>query len=121
MKEIVENNKLIAEFMGWKKHPIEDKSYYTPHTQWKFEDALFGGYPEKQWESSKVFKEDELMFEESWDWLMPVILKCKEEMNYNENNDYHHIEDTLLSYLSIDETYLAVVLFIEKHNENNKN
>ena len=89
----MEDNKLIAEFMGLNIDRGVQSDYM----------------------------EHELKYHISWDWLMPVILKCKEEMNYNENNDYHHIEDTLLSYLSIDETYLAVVLFIEKHNENNKN
>jgi hypothetical protein len=87
----MENNKLIAEFMG-DSHPLHHSVHKAHHN-----------------------------YDTSWDWLMPVILKCKEEMNYNENNDYHYIEDSLLSYLSIDETYLAVVLFIEKHNKNNNN
>ena len=87
----MENNELIAEFMDY--------------------DNVNETFP----------FDGELHYHNSWNWLMPVIQRCKEQMNYNENNDYHYIEDSLLSYLSIDETYLAVVLFIEKHNKNNNN
>jgi len=59
-------------------------------------------------------------YDTSWDWLMPVILKCKESVDYcSDDNalDYHNIEDEMLSQLSIEDTYNAVVEFIKIHND----
>jgi len=52
----------------------------------------------------------------SWDWLWPVLIKCKESVDYcNEDNAlaYYNIEDAMLSRLSIQDTYQAVVEFIK--------
>ena len=59
-------------------------------------------------------------YDTSWDWLMPVVLKCKESVDYcSDDNalDYHNIEDEMLSQLSIEDTYNAVVEFIKIHND----
>ena len=58
-------------------------------------------------------------YDTSWDWLMPVVLKCKESVDYcSDDNalDYHNIEDEMLSQLSIEDTYNAVVEFIKTYN-----
>ena len=87
----MENNKLIAEFMDY--------------------DNVNETFP----------FDGELHYHNSWNWLMPVIQRCKEQMRWNENNAYEYIQYSLKEFGTIDETYLAVVLFIEKHNKNNNN
>jgi len=66
-----------------------------------------------------VFHPDDMKFHISWDWLMPVVLKCKESVDYcSDDNalEYHNIEDEMLSQLSIEDTYQAVVKFIKIYN-----
>jgi len=84
------DNKLIAEFMGVGK--------------------LHEAQSSNQWNQ----------YHTSWDWLMPVVIKCKESVDYcNDDNalKYHNIEDEMLSQLSIEDTYNAVVEFIKEHND----
>jgi ATP sulfurylase len=59
-----------------------------------------------------------MKYHTSWDWLMPVVLKCKESVDYCSDDNalkYHHIEDEMLSQLSIEDTYKAVVDFIKAY------
>ena len=91
------NNKLIAEFMGMKYS--DERSF--DNGEWTH--------------SIKSLSK----FQTSWDWLMPVVLKCKESVDYCSDDNalkYHHIEDEMLSQLSIEDTYKAVVEFIKEHN-----
>ena len=55
----MEDNKLIADFMG----------YRTSDTQFKDENGF--------WNETSVF-------ETSWDWLMPVVNECKITDNIDE-------------------------------------
>lgn len=57
----MEDNKLIAEFLGWPKA-----------------QELEGGY-EAQFEPCDQRLPSEMPFQESWDWLMPAIEKLEEE------------------------------------------
>jgi len=68
------DNELIAEFMGWKCYP-ENKSYSYP--QWYKPDpkdlrkkGQWKGYPHQ------------LAFDLSWDWLMPVVEKIEKTTTY---------------------------------------
>ena len=83
------NNKLIAEFMSG-EHPLAEVTHEAHHN-----------------------------YRTSWDWLWPVLIKCKESVDYCSDNalKYHNIEDEMLSQLSIEDTYKAVVEFIKKHND----
>ena len=93
----MENNKLIAEFMGVVFHDDENQYYSS--------DGIY-----------MVIHQ----YHTSWDWLMPVVIKCKESVDYcNDDNalKYHNIEDEMLSQLSIEDTYNAVVEFIKEHSD----
>ena len=89
MKNTNENNKLIAEFM---QKGSEGFGLYD-----------FDGCH---------YRLDELKFHTSWDWLMPVIQKCRQE-NRLEYFDrvYYAIEEC-----DINITYKSVVEFINQNN-----
>jgi hypothetical protein len=96
------DNKLIAEFMGFQKTDI---GWYESNDEW------FIGLSN----SGNTFDEYELSFDTSWDWLMPVVEKC-----YHNGADENNIGDITHALLdcNIDNTYQAVVEFIkEKSNE----
>ncbi len=87
-----ENNKLIAEFM--------DVEFYK--------GTLFNmGY--RVFSDEKLYREHELNYHSSWDWLMPVIDKC-----YQEHMSKHIAEAVMTC--NIDEAYKVVVEFIKEYN-----
>ena len=52
---------------------------------------------------------------ETWDWLMPVVSKCREESNAEDSHweaIYYSLEGC-----DIDVTYQAVVEFINQYNK----
>ena len=91
-----ENNKLIVEFMGYS---FENEEYYRP-----------------LYNSGDWYKEDELLFHESWDWLMPVVQEC-----YKSDNEelFDELVDSV-SNLSIVNTYNSVVEFIKANKKESK-
>ena len=91
------DNKLIAEFME------------LPMTQ----DFVSGkaNYYFREFNSGSWYEEHELSYNVSWDWLMPVIHKIKES-----DLDF----DVLEIGLPIDETYKAVVEFINQYNKHER-
>ena len=86
----MENNKLIAEFMGSNLNGLESWQY-----------------------------EDELKYHTSWDWLMPVAEKClttgEGKIIYHGSRQYYVINDALIT-CNIEEVYKAVVEFIKQYN-----
>jgi len=56
-----ENNKLIAEFMGWTYHP----------------ETSTHGMRDNTWEYKPHYYHHSLLFHSSWDWLMPVVEKIE--------------------------------------------
>ena len=85
----MKSNKLIAEFMG------VNVGEYT-------------SYPE---ESPTQYTATDLEYDTSWDWLMPVVHKIKEE-----DLDF----DALEIGLPIHDVYKAVVEFIKEYNKKPK-
>ena len=89
------NNKLIAEFMGWTPCDSNDNTMYaTPQ------------------DHSAAWSTDEMRFHESWDWLMPVI----ESIDHLQYELVQGIEDALATR-HIGDTYQAVVEFIKENNQ----
>jgi hypothetical protein len=103
-KEIIEGNRLIAEFMK-DYELITDKGVYL--------------YPQKG------FYVDELEYHSSWDWLMPVVEKISIDYSYYQSNDSKQwqvmidVSNTnIVSENLIDAIYKAVVEFIKYNNKN---
>ena|SRR5690554_6067869 len=124
-EEILDGNKLIAEFMGWTQQlDVRERWYGAWFDQHRVRKAWPKGH-------------EPLLFHESWDWLMPVVEKI-ESIVFDENNSfnvtigssnycviqdsngevYEFIEDYKESKLLT--TYSAVVNFIKWYNENKK-
>ena len=89
----IEDNKLIAEFMG--------------------EIQIGDFFAIKQ----KSYTPDKLKYGTSWDWLMPVVEKCKG--NTHDQRLYDNIEKGLRT-LDLVRTYRNVIDFIENYNRVNK-
>ena len=92
-----ESNKLIAEFMGI--HEIMHDEY----SEYNFADNL------------DVVHENDLQYHKSWDWLMPVVIKCFEVSEQTNDDLNFKLNDTLLE-TNIDSLYKAVVEFIKDQN-----
>lgn len=60
------NNKLIAEFMGWKK------------VFGKYEIPYFKRFISSKLKTANQFTTEEMLFNTSWDWIMPVLEKISE-------------------------------------------
>ena len=94
-----ENNKLIAEFMGWKQCDPNDNTIYANPTN----GALHSS-------------DSDMRFYTSWDWLMPVIEKIQDKHLENPKLDYDYIDDIRLAVPNIQEVYSLVVEFIKELN-----
>jgi len=81
-QEIIEGNKLIAEFMGFlfDESKTDDHKFYSESTQ--------GGWTSKRYVNPK--------YHSSWDWLMPVVEKINETC---KNTGY--VDDIILFDLHI--------------------
>ena len=92
----MKNNKLIAEFMGY-------EIIYRPNSNGFIEIS-----------DTELCDVDDLEYNKSWNWLMPVI----ENIDHLQHEPVMSIEKAL-STRSIDDTYKAVVEFINQLNNNN--
>tara|TARA_R100000030_G_scaffold59648_1_gene44909 strand:+ start:13128 stop:13427 length:300 start_codon:yes stop_codon:yes gene_type:complete len=90
------DNKLIAEFMGVK---YSDKRSFD-NGEWTY--------------SIKSLSK----FQTSWDWLMPVAQKCRldSRCEYDDDDFWNNIH-WALEECNLDSTYKAVVEFIKEYND----
>lgn len=129
-KEIIEGNKLIAEFMGYKRHDRSIPSVGCKHWHIK---------------TSGYFEDEELQYHSSWSRLMPVVEKINKDGKYKVrilfdangvNGIYgcyidkiewvnNYLQDERISGFSnidnpIESVYKAVVRFIKWYNNQKK-
>lgn len=89
MMDTIEGNKLIAEFMGYKKCQFNYGRYELPFRE--LENDLING--EKygayfiEGRLRYEFLPEEMKFHYSWDWLMPVVEKIESLTYINDNNE----------------------------------
>jgi hypothetical protein len=101
------NNKLIAEFLE-----LEKTEFKSGLVNYHFTD--YHVYDEKY--HSTWYEGEELSFDKSWDWLMPVIEKIH-HLEYEHEDNMENIENAL-DTKSITDTYKAVIKFIKDYNQN---
>ena len=116
--EIIEENKLIAEFMGAEKSHFGDYIVYPLNV-----DANAFGKTEYS----------DLKYHSSWNWLMPVVEKIgllkypfyiytshiqKSACIYDLKNGYTIVKESGVKTSLIEYTYKAVVEFIKGYKPN---
>ena len=142
-QQTIENNKLIAEFMGYDANKVEVtipkfKRLIAFNTQSIKETSI------KCFESS-IFKFNELEFHSSWDWLMPVVEEIEQNKKYFKKELQLNITKYSVCWQTIDNealilspnvfhkygtyagveklqaVYNSVIDFINWHNKNKQN
>ena len=136
---IIENNKKIADFLNWEK--VETFNYITPYVQNYLTVS-------RRICQTSIFRQTDLKFHTSWDWLIPVIEKIKSIPNKekfgmlkyevdvildvpnirivqsykimigDKSNDYFDIIEYENNFIT--NVYNAVLKFIDWYNKNNK-
>ena len=122
----MEDNKLIAEFMGAKPIVL---GISTEYEMYGIIECINDGVDEKHF-----FIDDEMEFHTSWDWLMPVVERIRgleegmlvERIDIMPNDGvaihYSHppkmiVVDTSKRVNTLNATYQAVVEFIKQLNK----
>ena len=97
-------NKLIAEFMGYKV--VDKPKVVNGENFFEYIDEN-GNY---------TYCKSSLKYNTHWDWLMPVVESIFERLDSRDNSATEIKKYMLLCCL--DETYNAVVEFINQYNKN---
>jgi len=104
----MKENKLIAEFMGYKLVSCNHGKAWDIGKCIPSKDHLFPI-------QGVLHTGNELKFHTSWDWLMPVVAKCHEENSKAIRLEIGH-RNMYGANISI--VYEAVVEFINQYNKN---
>ena len=113
MNNIIENNKLIAKFMGF----VADKSFEV-----KLVDGINTSY--YYYKDDVMYLPETMCYHSDWNWLMEVVEKCLVgEAEYNEDEAKKAIREIYesLCNINISSVYNACVEFIKWYNKQNKN
>jgi hypothetical protein len=102
--QIIENNKLLAEFMG---------CYQNNEGFWGFENTP----NHKTWNNDRFL--DCTKYDTDWNWLMRVVEKIDEVCGIDLHEWDEHINNALCSK-SLSTTYNACVEFVQWYNNQNK-
>lgn len=131
-KEIVDGNKLIAEFMGYEYLPSNQKLEHKKKYGWNrkvkinsFHEKM-GMYAEDPPERLFLGRSHhDLCFHRNWSWLMPVVKKVFHTL-INESLGHcggFYFKDDIMSDLSIvdiEEVFSDICRFIRWYNERKK-
>ena len=124
MKNILENNKLLAEFLGEIKQPFEFPQF---------------GYINSMGDWKDTFFDNQLKFHSNWNWLMSVVEKIHSMQSYgvfiNPNGTYiqdeedkvicmtfknEEVNGEIISSSNIEATFNCCAEFVKWYNEQNK-
>lgn len=105
MKKIIEGNKIIAEFMGYKNR----NGYFIISEHERYVKNDDGDIYLDSW-----FADSKLLYYYSWDWLMPVITKCTKEGIW-QSDWTNQLHDGLLEQ-NIESCWEACIEFIKVYN-----
>lgn len=110
MKDEIEGNKVLAEFMGGK---VVNRIFHCEESTKTHNERFLDRY-----------NISHARYNSSWDWLMPVINKI---FSMDEYVDYKNQTSSILGqggiYINpkyIENTWEQVVEFVEWYNENNR-
>ena len=110
MKNIVENNKIIAEFMGF----VADKFFEV-----KLADGINTSYYYHK--DAYMYLPEAMLYNCSWDWIMTVVEKIEileNNLNKEINGDFRQFQKVLSLpiYSKIEVVYESCVEFIKWYN-----
>ena len=90
-------------------------------TDWGFKKNSILYMPQGEGNSSNnsiVIPYKKLQYHTSWDWLMPVVQKCRLDGQNLVGIDNWSEIGSVLEECNLDKTYQAVVEFINEYNQN---
>ena len=104
----MEDNKLIAKFM---KFPTQTDEVDNRTMAYYVGESIMNADNTNNENDDDVFHPDDMQFNSSWDWLMPVVQKIEQ--------DCEGVPQEMLNislYSDINDVYNAVVEFIKNQN-----
>jgi len=117
-KEILEGNKLIAEFMGARSY--ESNNYFMDY-------GLQKNSP-KNMKGQTIIHMSDILYHSSWDWLMPVLNKCYKLQKDEHTGINTSIKSNCLQYVlspgdfmcdgAIEIVWEIMVHYIKWYNKN---
>lgn len=125
-KDIIENNKLIASFMGAKDHEYSSLNLSKELTFVPFHGVVRN-------DTIETGKGTIMKYHKSWDWLMPVVEKIESldfVVQIHLGSCFIKTQDQFIAFkgkyvaksqgkIKIDNVYNAVIEFINWYNLNN--
>lgn len=122
-QEISEGNKLIAEFMGLLNIRDARPELRYNYDIWQLGVFIEGmGHKRSPIDPSYAMV-DKLLYNDSWDWLIPVIDKISDcPPNSKEHYYWNEVDlDIRIFRASKDETYNSILEYIKWYNANKIN
>lgn len=101
-----ENNKIIAEFLG-----ATNNNHPDDYEMFGIISNIEDGENEKHY-----FKSEEMLFNSDWNWLMEVVVKCKESQTFGSQNLITDIDNALIE-TTIENIYCRCIDFIKWYNQ----